>query len=148
MKLLLDTHILLWSAGQPEKLSGEARSLLLDTSNVLFFSAASIWEIVIKRGLGRDDFKVDPLRLLKQLVINGYEEVAVSSDHSLAVEALPLLHKDPFDRILIAQARTELPFDLSPFRTLFYENSIGGKAKVEAGLEEHLLAIENLWEGK
>ena len=107
MKLLLDTHILLWSAGQPDKLSDEARSLLLDTSNVLFFSAASIWEIVIKRGLGRDDFKVDPLRLLKQLIINGYEEVAVSSDHALAVEVLPPLHKDPFDRILIAQARTE-----------------------------------------
>lgn len=107
MKLLLDTHILLWAAGQPEKLSAEARSLLLDTSSVLYFSAASIWEIVIKRGLGRDDFKVDPLRLLKQLVINGYEEVAVSSDHALAVEALPPLHKDPFDRILIAQARTE-----------------------------------------
>ena len=107
MRLLLDTHILLWSAGQPDKLSDEARSLLLDTSNRLFFSAASIWEIVIKRGLGRDDFKVDPLRLLKQLVINGYEEVAVSADHALAVEVLPPLHKDPFDRILIAQARTE-----------------------------------------
>ena len=107
MRLLLDTHILLWSAGQPDKLSDEARSLLLDTSNRLFFSAASIWEIVIKRGLGRDDFKVDPLRLLKQLVINGYEEVAVSADHALAVEVLPPLHKDPIDRILIAQARTE-----------------------------------------
>lgn len=107
MKLMLDTHILLWSAGQPEKLSAEARSLLLDTSNVLFFSAASIWEIVIKRGLGRDDFRVDPLRLLKQLVINGYEEVSVSLDHALAVDVLPPLHKDPFDRILIAQARTE-----------------------------------------
>jgi PIN domain nuclease of toxin-antitoxin system len=107
LKLLLDTHILLWSAGQPEKLSDEARMLLLDTTNVLYFSAASIWEIVIKRGLGRDDFKVDPLRLLKQLVINGYEEVAVSSDHALAVEVLPPLHKDPFDRILIAQARAE-----------------------------------------
>jgi PIN domain nuclease of toxin-antitoxin system len=107
VKLLLDTHILLWSAGQPEKLSERARALLLDSSNVLYFSAASMWEIVIKRGLGRDDFKVDPLRLLKQLVINGYEEVSVSSDHALAVEILPLLHKDPFDRILIAQARTE-----------------------------------------
>jgi PIN domain nuclease of toxin-antitoxin system len=107
VKLLLDTHILLWSAGEPDKLSDEARTLLLDTSNRLFFSAASMWEIVIKRGLGRNDFKVDPLRLLKQLVINGYEEVSVSSDHALAVEVLPSLHKDPFDRILIAQARTE-----------------------------------------
>lgn len=107
MRLLLDTHIVLWAAGQPEKLSHEARSLLLDTSNNLYFSSASIWEIVIKRGLGRDDFRTDPLRLRKQLVINGYEEVAVSSDHALAVETLPGLHKDPFDRILIAQARTE-----------------------------------------
>jgi PIN domain nuclease of toxin-antitoxin system len=107
VKLLLDTHILLWSAGQPEKLSDRVRTLLVEPSNMLFFSAASIWEIVIKRGLGRDDFRVDPLRLLKQLVINGYEEVAVSSDHTLAVDTLPALHKDPFDRILIAQARTE-----------------------------------------
>jgi PIN domain nuclease of toxin-antitoxin system len=107
VKLLLDTHILLWSAGQPDRLSDEARSLLLDTSNILFFSSASIWEIVIKRGLGRDDFRVDPLRLRKQLIVNGYEEVAVSSDHALAVDVLPALHKDPFDRILIAQARTE-----------------------------------------
>lgn len=107
MKLLLDTHILLWSAGQPEKLSLEARTLLLDTANTLFFSAASIWEIVIKRSLGRGDFKVEPQRLLTQLVINGYEEIGVSSQHSLAVEVLPLLHKDPFDRILIAQARAE-----------------------------------------
>ena len=107
MKLLLDTHILLWSAGQPDKLSTDARTLLLNSSNALFFSAASIWEIVIKRGVGRDDFKVDPLRLRKQLVINGYEEVSVSADHALAVDVLPALHKDPFDRILIAQARTE-----------------------------------------
>jgi len=107
VKLLLDTHILLWSAGQPDKLSTEARTILLDSTNSLFFSSASIWEIVIKRGLGRDDFKVDPLRLRKQLVINGYEEVAVSADHALAVDVLPALHKDPFDRILIAQARME-----------------------------------------
>ena len=107
MKLLLDTHILLWAAGQPEKLSGAARDLLLNPSNKLFFSAASIWEIVIKRGLGRDDFRAEAHRLRIQLVINGYEEVAVSSDHALALNSLPALHKDPFDRILIAQARTE-----------------------------------------
>jgi len=107
MRLLLDTHIILWVAGEPDKLSEEARALLLNVSNKLYFSAASIWEIVIKRGLGREDFKVDPQRLRKQLVINGYEEIAISSDHALAVELLPLLHKDPFDRILIAQARAE-----------------------------------------
>ncbi len=59
MKLLLDTHILLWAAGQPEKLSESARSLLTAPENFLFFSAANIWEIVIKRGLGREDFKVE-----------------------------------------------------------------------------------------
>jgi PIN domain nuclease of toxin-antitoxin system len=107
MKLLLDTHVLLWAAGEPGRLSDATRTLLLDESNNLFFSSASIWEIVIKRGLVRDDFKVDPLRLRKMLVMNGYTEIAVDSDHALAVDGLPLLHKDPFDRILLAQARTE-----------------------------------------
>jgi len=99
--------VLLWVAGEPDRLSETTRSLLLDESNDLFFSSASIWEIVIKRGLGRDDFKVDPRRLRKLLVMNGYTEIFVTSDHALAVDGLPLLHKDPFDRILLAQARTE-----------------------------------------
>lgn len=107
MKLLLDTHVLLWAAGEPDKLSETSRLLLQDESNDLFFSSASIWEIVIKRGLGRDDFRVDPLRLRKMLVMNGYTEISVASDHALAVDGLPPLHKDPFDRILLAQARTE-----------------------------------------
>ena len=107
MKLLLDTHLLLWAAGEPEKLSASARSLLLDNANDLFFSSASIWEIVIKKGLGRDDFKVDPVRLRKMLVTNGYAEVSVESDHALAIDNLPPLHKDPFDRILLAQAKVE-----------------------------------------
>lgn len=107
MKLLLDTHVLLWAAGEPDKLSETSRLLLQDESNDLFFSSASIWEIVIKRGLGRDDFRVDPLRLRKMLVMNGYTEISVASDHALAVDGLPPLHKDPFDRILLAQAQTE-----------------------------------------
>ena len=107
MKLLLDTHIVLWAAGQPEKLSESARILLTTSGNVLFFSAASIWEIVIKRGLGREDFKVDPHRLRKMLIVHGYTELPVTAEHALSVEALPLLHKDPFDRLLLAQARTE-----------------------------------------
>jgi len=74
VKLLLDTHILLWSAGQPDKLSESARTLLTTPENDLFFSAASIWEIVIKLGLGREDFKVDPYRLRKMLVVHGYTE--------------------------------------------------------------------------
>ena len=107
MKLLLDTHILLWAAGQPEKLSEKARTLLTTPENVLFFSAASIWEIVIKRGLGREDFKVDPRRLRNMLILHGYTELPVTAEHALTVETLSLLHKDPFDRLLLAQARTE-----------------------------------------
>jgi PIN domain nuclease of toxin-antitoxin system len=107
VNLLLDTHIILWAAGQPEKLSESARSLLMESENVLFFSAASIWEIVIKRGLGREDFKVNPRRLRKMLIAHGYIELPVTSEHAFTVEMLPLLHKDPFDRLLIAQARTE-----------------------------------------
>jgi len=107
VRLLLDTHILLWAAGEPEKLSPAGRELLLAPENALYFSSASIWEIVIKRGLGRDDFQIDPIRLRKQLVVNGYTEVAVTSDHALALDTLPPLHKDPFDRLLLAQARSE-----------------------------------------
>ena len=107
MKLLLDTHVILWAAGQPEKLLEPARSLLTMPENTLFFSAASIWEIVIKRGLGREDFKVDPDRLRKMLVSNGYTELPITAEHALRIETLPLLHKDPFDRLLIAQARVE-----------------------------------------
>ncbi|MBN2241409.1 MAG: type II toxin-antitoxin system VapC family toxin [Acidobacteria bacterium] len=107
MKLLLDTHVLLWAAGQPEKLSESARSLLRTPENSLFFSAASIWEVVIKRSLGRTDFKADPSRLRKLLVAHGYAELTVTAEHVLKIETLPMLHKDPFDRLLIAQAREE-----------------------------------------
>ena len=107
MKLLLDTHIVLWAAGQPEKLSKSARTLLTTPENVLFFSVASMWEIEIKRGLGREDFKVNPRRLRKMLIANGYTELAIDAEHVFTVETLPLLHKDPFDRLLLAQARTE-----------------------------------------
>lgn len=107
MKLLLDTHILLWAAGEPEKLSAKGKELLLDPDNLLFFSPASMWEIVIKQGLGRDDFQVDPVRLRKLLVVNGYSEIPVTSDHALGVAGLPPHHKDPFDRLLVSQARCE-----------------------------------------
>jgi len=107
MKLLLDTHIVLWAAGQPEKLSASSLELLQHPDNALFFSAASIWEIVIKLKLGRVDFSVDPYRLRKMLIVHGYTELAVTSEHALRIEPLPALHKDPFDRLLIAQARAE-----------------------------------------
>lgn len=107
MNLLLDTHILLWAAGEPEKLSPKTRILLTANGNRLFFSSASIWEIAIKRNLGRGDFQADPRRLWRLLLLNGYQELAISSEHAVAVDALLNLHKDPFDRILLAQAKVE-----------------------------------------
>ena len=107
MKPLLDTHLLLWAAGEPERLSAGARALIDDPANELFFSAASMWEVVIKRRLGRHDFKVDARLLRRGLLDNGYNELSISSDHVVALESLPALHKDPFDRILVAQATEE-----------------------------------------
>lgn len=107
MKLLLDTHILLWAAGRPEKLSRKARRLLDDPDNTLIFSAVSLWEIVIKQGLGRDDFDVNARQLRRGLLDNEYSELAVISAHALAIDDLPPLHKDPFDRMLLAQSRVE-----------------------------------------
>ena len=107
MKLLLDTQILLWAAGRPERLSSAARKLLGDARNDLIFSAASLWEIAIKRTLGREDFRVDPRLLRRSLLDNGYGELAVTGEHAVAVGSLPPLHKDPFDRLLLAQALAE-----------------------------------------
>lgn len=107
MKLLLDTHLLLWAAGKPQRLSEEAGDLIADCDNLLYFSAASLWEVVIKAGLDRHDFKVDPRLLRRGLLDNGYEELPITALHTLAIENLPRLHKDPFDRLLIAQATVE-----------------------------------------
>jgi PIN domain nuclease of toxin-antitoxin system len=107
MKLLLDTHLLLWAAGHPDRLSGEAYTLIKNPENELLFSAASLWEVAIKRGLGRDDFKVDVRLLRRGLLDNGYGELPIVSDHVVAIESLPSIHKDPFDRVLVAQATVE-----------------------------------------
>ncbi len=107
MKLLLDTHLLLWAAGNPGRLSRAARALIENPDNELIFSAASLWEIAIKRSLGRDDFRADPRLLLRGLLDNGYLELPVTSEHALALDDLPAIHKDPFDRILVAQATVE-----------------------------------------
>ncbi len=107
MNLLLDTHLLLWAASEPERISEKARALLIDPANQLIFSAASLWEITIKNSLERPDFKVDARRLWRMLLVNGYRELAVTSEHTIAVNELPPIHKDPFDRILVAQARVE-----------------------------------------
>ncbi|ACP22852.1 conserved hypothetical protein (plasmid) [Sinorhizobium fredii NGR234] len=107
MNILLDTHILLWAAGNPGRLSKEAHALISDPENVLYFSAASLWEIAIKRGLGRTDFEADPRLLRRGLLDNGYAELSINSAHAAALDQLPPIHKDPFDRILIAQSIVE-----------------------------------------
>ena len=107
MKLLLETQVLPWAAGQPERLSPAARRLLSDPRHELLFSAASLWEITIKRGLGRADFRVEPRVLRRGLLDNGYVELPITSDHAVSVDSLPALHKDSFDRLLLAQALCE-----------------------------------------
>lgn len=107
MNLLLDTHLLLWTVSEPRRLSGGARKLVQDPANELLFSAASLWEIAIKRSLGRDDFMVDPRLLRRGLLDNGYQELPITSEHTVLLDSLPAIHKDPFDRILIAQATAE-----------------------------------------
>lgn len=107
MKFLLDTHVLLWAAGQPDRLPAKVRRLLGDPLNELVFSAASLWEIAIKKGLGRDDFQVDARLLRRGLLDNGYSELAITSAHAVAIDGLPPIHKDPFDRLLVAQSLVE-----------------------------------------
>lgn len=107
MKLLLDTHVLLWAAGQPENLSSAARQQLEAPENELLFSAASLWEIAIKHGLGRNDFRAAPRLLRRGLLDNGYIELPITSAHAVALDSLPPIHKDPFDRMLVAQSITE-----------------------------------------
>jgi PIN domain nuclease of toxin-antitoxin system len=105
MTLLLDTHILLWAA--ISALPPGAERYISDLDNTLYFSPASIWEVAIKRGLERADFKIEPDALYRGLTDNGYEELPISSKHTLAIRHLPNIHKDPFDRLLIAQAAVE-----------------------------------------
>jgi PIN domain nuclease of toxin-antitoxin system len=107
MKLLLDTHLLLWASGRPEKLSRTARKLLDDPDSELLFSAASLWEIAIKNTLGRSDLKVEPRVLRRSLLDNGYTELPVTSEHAVSIDTLPPIHRDPFDRLLVAQALSE-----------------------------------------
>ena len=107
MRLLLDTHLLIWAVSEPERLSVEAQELMNDEANQLFFSAASIWEIAIKASYKRTDFMVNVPELHSELLRNGYQELAILARHTFAVVHLPHLHKDPFDRLLLAQAMRE-----------------------------------------
>ena len=114
MKLLLDTHLLLWAAGQPERLPAAARELIDDANNQLMFSLASLWEVAIKSGLGRADFRADARLLRRGLLDNGYDELAITSEHAVAIANLPPIHKDPFDRLLVAQSAVEGVLRLTP----------------------------------
>jgi PIN domain nuclease of toxin-antitoxin system len=107
MKLLLDTHVLLWAANEPKRLPKAARILIEDLENEILFSAASLWEIAIKSGLGREDFRVNARLLRRGLLDNGYTEVPITSEHAVNIDQLPVAHKDPFDRILVSQALVE-----------------------------------------
>jgi PIN domain nuclease of toxin-antitoxin system len=107
MILLLDTHVLLWAAGQPERLPPAVRELLEEPDNELVFSVASLWEIAIKQSLGRKDFQVDARLLRRGLLENCYRELEIKGEHAVALAGLPPIHKDPFDRMLVAQSMIE-----------------------------------------
>jgi len=107
MTLLLDTHLLLWVISQSRRLSQQARQLIGDPNNELLFSVASLWEIAIKHGRDRDDFQVDPRLLRRGLLDNSYRELPITGEHAVAVAGLPPLHRDPFDRLLVAQSVVE-----------------------------------------
>jgi len=104
---LLDTHVLLWAAQDSPSLGAQARAIIINPANDVLISVASIWEVVIKNGLGRTDFSVDPVRLRELAMRAGFGELPIRAPHVLEVGALPSLHSDPFDRILLAQARIE-----------------------------------------
>ena len=111
MRLLLDTHLLLWSSGTfsgpTSPMSPSADVMIDDPANTLCLSPASIWEVAIKNAQGRPDFRIDPHVLRRALLDNGYVELPLTSEHAAAVSFLPPFHKDPFDRLLIAQASIE-----------------------------------------
>ena len=107
MRVLLDTHLLLWSVASSRRLPKEARSLILDAANEVFYSAASVWEVAIKNALRRRDFKADPAVLVRALTQSGFCELPVTAAHAARVAGLPAIHRDPFDRLLVAQSLAE-----------------------------------------
>ena len=107
MRLLLDTHLLLWAAADSKRLPAEARALLDDAGNDVYYSAASIWEIAIKSSLLRKDFRIEVDALLPALPRMGLTELPISGAHAAGISRLPPIHRDPFDRMLIAQSIVE-----------------------------------------
>lgn len=107
MRLLIDTHLLLWASEDLARLPPEAAQAMADPDNTLIFSAVNIWEIVVKRNLQRPDFNVDPKTFRHRLLAAGYSEIDVTSRHTMGLAGLPSIHRDPFDRLLLAQAVVE-----------------------------------------
>ena len=107
MNLLLDTHVLLWALLAPARLSQPTRQLIEDGSHSVYFSAVSIWEIAIKSSTGRSDVPPPPTAVLAGAIQAGFLQLPVSAHHAAAVIDLPPIHRDPFDRLLVAQARSE-----------------------------------------
>lgn len=107
MRLLLDTHILLWAISDADRLSPETRAAIADPENEVLFSAASIWEIAIKLAVGRLEARVGVAEIASEAIGNGFRELPVVSSVAARVAELPLHHRDPFDRLLLAQAMAE-----------------------------------------
>ena len=107
MDLLLDTHLLVWAMGSPERLPAGLATMLEDPLTTPCFSVASLWELVIKQSLGRPDFQVEPAVLRRALLQGGWQELPIQAQHVLAVGQLPPLHRAPFDRLLLAQAQAD-----------------------------------------
>jgi PIN domain nuclease of toxin-antitoxin system len=104
---LLDTHLVLWAAFEPARLSAKASKLLRSREVALAFSTATLWEVAIKTSLGRPGFSVDPLKLHRALLAEGFTELPILAPHVARVASLPWVHRDPFDRLLVAQAIVE-----------------------------------------
>ena len=103
-QVILDTQTLLWVFFAPETLPAEIAEMIADSNSRVLFSAASIWELAIKRSLGRPDFLFDPTATAEKALITGFEELPIQSSAAARVADLPFLHRDPFDRLLVAQA--------------------------------------------
>ena len=104
---LLDTHLLLWAAFEPSRLSSKATKVLQSRAVPLMFSLASLWEVAVKTSLGRPDFSVEPGLLQRALMTEGFVELPIGAEHLARVAVLPWVHRDPFDRLLVAQAAEE-----------------------------------------
>jgi PIN domain nuclease of toxin-antitoxin system len=105
MTILLDTHVLVWALSRQDRIPADIRMLIEGAEP--FFSVVNIWEIAIKTGLGRAAFQIDPSIVRSALLENGYRELAITGAHALAIGDLPPIHRDPFDRMLVAQATVE-----------------------------------------